>query len=129
MGPDDRAIREYVTTRSRELRRNRSLRNIYYLIVSGRFADDFDDTVRSVKMETEVNEAVLLEADTLVAIVDARLRNPREVTLGPDGIQRLFSSNGILSAGDVSLRNLGSRGRTRSPVRRPPICCSACAGV
>lgn len=101
MGTDDRAIREYVTTRSRELRRNRSLRNIYYVLVSSTFADDFDDTVRSIKMETEVNEVVLLEADALVAIVDARLRNPREVTLGPDGIQRLFSSSGILSAEEV----------------------------
>ena len=101
MGTDDRAIREYVTTQSRDLRRNRSLRNIYYVIVSSSFADDFDDTVRSIKMETEVNEVVLLEAEALVAIVDARLRNPRELTLGPDGIQRLFSSSGILSAEDV----------------------------
>jgi hypothetical protein len=30
MGTDDRAIREYVNTQSRELKRRRSLRNIYY---------------------------------------------------------------------------------------------------
>ncbi len=101
MGTDDRAIREYVTTRSRELRKNRALRNIYYVLVSSGFSDDFDDTVRSIKMETEVNDVVLLEADALVAMVDARLRSPRDVTLGPDGIQRLFSSSGILSATDV----------------------------
>ena len=101
MGTDDRAIREYVTTRSRELRKNRSLRNIYYVLVSSSFADDFDDSVRSIKMETEVNDVVLLEAEALVAIVDARLRSPREVTLGPDGIQRLWSSSGILTAADV----------------------------
>jgi hypothetical protein len=101
MGTDDRAIREYVTSQSRDLRRNRSLRNIYYVIVSSSFADDFDDAVRSIKMETEVNEVVLLEAEALVAIVDARLRNPRELTLGPDGIQRLFSSSGRLSPSDV----------------------------
>lgn len=101
MGTDDRAIREYVTSQSRELRRNRSLRNIYYVIVSSTFADDFDDTVRSIKMETEVSEVVLLEAEALVAIVDARLRNPRDLTLGPDGIQRLFSSSGTLSPTDV----------------------------
>lgn len=101
MGTDDRVIREYVTSQSRELRRNRSLRNIYYVIVSSTFADDFDDTVRSIKMETEVSEVVLLEAEALVAIVDARLRNPRELTLGPDGIQRLFSSSGTLSPTDV----------------------------
>ena len=33
MGTDDRAIREYITTQSRELKRRRSLRNIYYLVI------------------------------------------------------------------------------------------------
>ncbi len=65
MGTDDRAIRDYVTTQSRELRGNRALRNIYYVIVSSGFADDFDDTIRSLKMETEVNEVILLEAEAL----------------------------------------------------------------
>jgi hypothetical protein len=52
-------------------------------------------------METYVNEVVLVESEALVAMVDAKLRNPRELTLGPDGIQRLFSSSAILSAADV----------------------------
>jgi hypothetical protein len=30
-------------------------------------------------------------------MVDAKLRNPQQVTLGPDGIQRLFSSSGIVT--------------------------------
>jgi hypothetical protein len=101
MGTDDRAIREYVTSQSRELKRKGTLRNIYYIIVSSGFADDFDDTVRSMKMETYVNEIVLVESEALVAMVDAKLRNPRELTLGPDGIQRLFSSSAILSSEDV----------------------------
>ncbi len=87
--------------RNRELKRKGTLRNIYYVIVSSAFADDFDDTVRSIKMETHVNEVVLLESEALVAMVDAKLRSPRELTLGPDGIQRLFSSSAILSAEDV----------------------------
>jgi len=101
MGTDDRTIREYVTTQSRELKRRRSLRNIYYAIVSSTFADDFDDAIRSMKMETDVNEVVLIEAEALVAMVDAKLRSPLQVTLGPDGFQRLFSSSGILSAAVV----------------------------
>ncbi len=101
MGTDDRTIREYITTQSRELKRRRALRNIYYAIVSSKFADDFDDPIRSIKMETDVNEVILIEADTLVAMVDTKLRSPLQVTLGPDGLQRLFSSSGILSAGDV----------------------------
>jgi len=98
MGTDDRAIKEYITTRSRELR---GFRNIYYLIVSSRFADDFDDAIRTLKMETDVNEVCLVEAEALVAMVDAKMRSPREVTLGPDGLERLFTASGILSAEDV----------------------------
>lgn len=101
MGTDDRAIREYVATQSRELRKRGTLRNIYYVIISSRFADDFDDTIRSIKMETHVNEVVLVEAEALVTMVDAKLREPRSLTLGSDGIQRLFSDSGVLRSEDV----------------------------
>ncbi len=52
-------------------------------------------------METDVSEVVLIEADALVAMIDAKLRAPLQVTLGPDGLQRLFSSSGVLSAAVV----------------------------
>jgi hypothetical protein len=99
LGTDDRTIREYITTQSREL--SRRYRNIYYLIVSSSFADDFDDTIASIKMETEVSEVILLEAEALVAIVEAKLRAPLQITLGPDGIQRLFTESGGLTAAMV----------------------------
>ena len=101
MGTDDWTMKEYITTQNRELKRRRGLRNIYYLVVSSQFADDYDDTIRSLKMETDVNEACLVEADALVIMVDAKLRAPNLVTLGPDGLQQLFSSSGILSAQTV----------------------------
>ena len=101
MGTDDRTIREYITTQCRELNRNLRLRNIYYVIVSSRFADDFDDAIRSLKMETGINEVRLMEADALVAMVDAKLRSPHDVTLGPDGLQRLFAESGVLTADAV----------------------------
>jgi hypothetical protein len=63
--------------------------------------DDFDDVIRLLKMETNVNEVCLLEASALVAIVDAKLRNPQQVSLGPDGVQRLFSRSGRITAEDV----------------------------
>jgi hypothetical protein len=40
--------------------------------VSSEFADDFDDAIRSLKMETDVNEVCLVEADALVARLEAR---------------------------------------------------------
>lgn len=101
MGTDDRTIREYIMTQSREMKRRRSLRNIYYLIISSRFQDDGDDLIRMLKMDTDINEVVLLEAEALVAMVDLKLRDPQQVTLGPDGLQRLFTSSGILKAEDV----------------------------
>ncbi len=101
MGTDDRAVREYITTQSRELKKKRGLRNIYYLIVSSGFADDYDDAIRTLKMETDVNEVCLVEADALIAMVEAKMRSPREVSLGPDGLQRLFSVSGVLSADAV----------------------------
>jgi hypothetical protein len=56
-------------------------------------------------METNVNEVCLIEAAALVAIVDQKLRAPLTISLGSDGIQRLFSSSGIITSGDV-LENL-----------------------
>ena len=106
MGTDDRTIREYVTTQSRELKRRRSFRNIYYVIVSSTVNDDLDDLIRSLKMDTDTNEVCLMEAAALVAMVDAKLRDPPSVTLGADGLQRLFSDSGIITADHV-IQNLG----------------------
>lgn len=101
IGTDDRTIREYITTQSREMKRKRTYKNIYYFIISSAFSDDCDDLVRSIKMDTDVNEVIFLEADALVKMVDVKLRNPSGVSIGPDALQRLFSSSGILE-----LRNI-----------------------
>lgn len=102
MGTDDRAIREYIVTQSREMKRRRSLRNVYYALISNKFSNDFDEEIRSIKMETEISEVCLIEASALVAMVDAKLRDPIHLTLGPDGIQRLFSCSGIISVNTVN---------------------------
>ena len=99
LGTDDRAIREYINTQSRELRR--SYRKIYYVIVSSSFSDDFEDMIASIKMETDVSEVILLEAEALVAIVEAKLRAPLELTLGLDGIQRFLTKSGSLTTAMV----------------------------
>lgn len=101
MGTDDRTIREYITTQSREIKRRRHLRNLYYMLVSSGFNDEFDDLIRGLKMETEISEVLLVEAEALVVMVDAKLRDPSQLTLGPDGLQRLFCKSSILTAQDV----------------------------
>lgn len=98
IGTDDRTMREYIVTQSRELKKRRALRNVYYAIVSSGFSEDYDDTIRSLKMETDINEVCLVEAEAIVAMVDAKLRDPQQVSLGADGLQRLFSESGVLTA-------------------------------
>lgn len=98
MGTDDRTIREYIGTQSKEQKRKGRVRNLYYAIISSGFVDDYDDAIRSLKMETDVNEVILVEADAIVAMVDAKLRDPIFTSLGTDGLQRLFSTSGILKS-------------------------------
>jgi hypothetical protein len=100
MGTDDRTIREYITTQSRELKKRRHYKNIYYAIISSNFVSDYDEVIRSIKMETDVNEVLLMEASALVSMVDAKLRDP-SVTLGSDGFQRLFSTSGVINTQTV----------------------------
>ena len=101
LGQDDRAIREYVTTQNKELSKKHHLLNVYYLIISSEFGEDHDDAIRSLKMETGISEVCLVTADALVAMVDARVRDPLQVTLGSAGLQRLFSTSGIVTAKTV----------------------------
>jgi len=54
-----------------------------------------------MKMDTHVNEVVLIEANALVAIVHTKLRESRALTLGSDGVQQLFAESGVLRAEDV----------------------------
>jgi hypothetical protein len=101
LGTDDRVMREYITTQSRELKRKKQYKNIYYLVISSSFSEDFDETVRFMKMETDVNEVCLVEAEALIALVDFKLRTPKEIDLGPMGIQRIFCDSGIITAETV----------------------------
>ncbi len=100
LGTDDRTIREYINKQYRELRR-RSLLKMYYVIVSSSFAEDFDDAISMLQMETEISEVCLIEAEALVAMVDAKIRAPLETTLGPDGLQRIFNLGGVITAETV----------------------------
>jgi hypothetical protein len=100
MGTDDRTIRDYVDSHGRNLK-GRRLRNLYYVLVSSTFPSDFETAVRMLKMETDVSEVIFLEASALVAMVDLKLRDPHGLSSGPDGLQRLFSNSGILTAADV----------------------------
>lgn len=99
MGTDERAIREYIASQGERLRKQ-GMRNLYFMVVSSAFTGDHDDAIRSLKIETNVNEVLLVEAKSLLALLEGRLKNP-EVDLGPDGIQRLLASSGLLTESEV----------------------------
>ena len=99
MGTDERAIREYINVTGERLRRQ-GIRNIYFMVVSSDFSGDHDDTIRSLKIETDVREVLLVTADALLAMLEGKLRSP-DIHLGPDNIQRLLASSGILAESEI----------------------------
>lgn len=101
MGTDDRALKEYVIEESRMLKEKYALKNIYLAIISNRYEHDHKDDIARLKMETFASDVCLMEAHALVAMVEARLQNPFEISLGPAGMQRLFAESGILTATTV----------------------------
>lgn len=99
MGTDERAIREYISIQGERLRKQ-GMRNLYFMVISSAFTGDHDDAIRTLKIDTNVNEVLLVEVKALLAMLEGKLRNPN-VSFGPDGIQRLLASSGLLTEGDV----------------------------
>lgn len=101
IGADDRILKDYFGGQIRELKKWRNLRHVYYVVVSSRFADNFRSTIEKLKMQTDVSDVILLQASALVSMVELRLKQPREVTLGPGGLQRLFTASGVVTGENV----------------------------
>jgi len=101
IGTDDRTIREYINTQIPQLKKHKKFKKIYYLIISSAFDKGYSEPIENLKMETDISEVILVEADALVAMVEAKIRDPQQITLGPDGLQRLFSESRILTGQDV----------------------------
>ena len=99
MGTDERAIREYIASQGERLRRQ-GMRNLYFMVISSSFTGNHDDAIRSMKIDTNVNEVLLVEVKSLLAMLEGKLRNPA-VSIGPDGIQRLLASSGLLTEAEV----------------------------
>lgn len=99
LGTDDRAIKEYIGVETDKLKRQ-GIRNVYFLVISSSFKGEFDEVIRSLKMETDIREVIFLEAPALLTMLDQKLRNP-EIDLGPKGLQNLFAQSGVLTNSDV----------------------------
>lgn len=99
LGTDDRSIKEYIFEEADKLKKN-GIKNIYFLVISSFFKGEFEDIIRSIKMETEIRELIFIEASSLLIILEQKLRNP-DLDLGPKGVQSLFAQSGILTNSDV----------------------------
>jgi len=99
MGTDDRAAKEYISSTGERLRKE-GIKNMYFAVISSSFTGDHDDVIRDLKIETDVKEVLFVEASALLVLLEGKFRNP-ELTLGPDGLQRLLTSSGILSEADA----------------------------
>ena len=101
MGTDDRAIREYIMRQTERLKRQ-GIRNVYFAIISSSFNADYDDIIRTLKMETDIREILFIEVAGLLTILEQKLRNP-DLDLGPKGIQSLLAQSGVLKQGDIKV--------------------------
>lgn len=104
VGTDDRAIKEYIGRHTERLRKS-GIKNVYFAVISSNFADDYDEVIRSLKVETDIREVLFIEADALLTFLEQRLRNP-SVDLGQSGLQGLLVNSGVISKTDM-LAHLG----------------------
>ena len=67
MGTDERAIREDIAASSERLKKQ-GVQRLYFMVVSGAFSGDHGEVIRSLKMETEAREILLVEAAALLVL-------------------------------------------------------------
>lgn len=88
IGRDDRTIREYIETHTRRLR-DQGKKSIYFAIISSSFRDVDESNLREVRISTDIDNIVLLQADLMQELLRLRLDEPY---LNLDDIEWIFSN-------------------------------------
>lgn len=99
LGTDDRAIKEYILHETERLKRQ-GIKNVYFLVISSSFNEDYEDKIRALKIETEIREIIFMEAAALLTLLEQKLRNP-DFDLGPRGMQNILAQSGTVTNADV----------------------------
>lgn len=99
MGTDDRVIKDYINSQTSKLRRE-GIRNVYYLVISSDFKGENEEAIKSIKLETDAKEILLLKADLLLFILELKLKDSG-IGLGSDGLQRVFANSGAVTKEDI----------------------------
>lgn len=97
IGTDDRAIKEYIESHSKILKKE-GFRNIYFIVISGSFRGNQENSIKNIKMETDAQEILLLKADFLLFILELKLRDS---AIDLSSLQKVFHNSGILSKEDI----------------------------
>jgi hypothetical protein len=97
---DEPELRDFILKIGDRLRKQ-GYRTIYFMVISSGFVGEYDKASRTLKIETGVNEVILVEVSSLLLLLENKLRNP-EITLGPKHIQKLLAASGLLTADTVS---------------------------
>ena len=99
IGTDSRAFIEYIRSQF-PLLRKQGIEKIFFVVVSGTFSDRIEQEVQRIKMTPGVQDVVLLPAESLVKLVEIRLRS-EAFDLGHTGLLSLLTRGGLLLKEDI----------------------------
>lgn len=99
IGTDSRAFIEYIRSQT-PLLRKQGIEKIFFVIVSGSFSDRIDSEIQRIKMTPGVQEIVLLPAESLVKLVEVKLRS-HTFDLGSAGLLSMLTQGGVLLKEDI----------------------------
>lgn len=101
---DERKFQDYINREVPSLRAQ-GFRNVYFAVISGTYTDEARDAIRTLKINTDIQEVRLIEVEALLVLLENRLRNPTFDLGAGDiegpGVQDFFAESGILNASDV----------------------------
>ena len=72
----------------------------FFVVVSGGFVDGMEEEIQRIKMTPGIQEVVLLPADSLVKLVEIKLRT-YDFDLGPYGFLDMLTRGGVLLKQDI----------------------------
>lgn len=96
---DEPTLHDYILKIGDRLRKQ-GYRTTYFMVISSGFIGEYDKASRTLKIETGVNEVILVEVNSLLLLLENKLRDP-EISLGPKHIQKLLAASGLLTADTV----------------------------
>ena len=94
----ERKFQDYINREVPKLRRQ-GFKNVYFAVISSEFDGEAKEVIKSLKIDTDIQEVLLIEADALLSILEKDLRDV-EFDLGSGydraGFQDILTESGII---------------------------------